>query len=315
MSMHESVTHIRNSVFGNTSIAVELVDVSHGGIVRFNSLALANVSLTHGAVVSTTTNDYEVVGDVVYYASDDAQYDVPLELVPPGAQTKFGADFVIADATMSDCLYLLAKDGDVFPGCPVESVAGRHRLVRSWNPALETLDHLGVSTPVQGELLMSTLLIEPDDDWFVEVRNVRSRPSAYAPQHICTCIEAASQPRERTWSLELLHAQRVPVIGMHAAPQSEKKRTCCRRCVRAGVQPPVMASAHRAGPAATPGYSTSVADVLDGARQSVQSHHADSGAHRSSACNAPTHAAKPACVRQRFHGPDQSFIFDWLSLR
>ena len=233
MSMHESVTHIRNSVFRNTTLAVELVDVSHGGIVRFNDVSLADVSLTHGAVVSTTTNDYYFEGDVLYYASDDAQYDVPLEPVPSTAQSMFGEDFVIADATMSDCLFLRAQEGDVFPGCPEESVAARQRLVRSWNPEPGSLDPTGAAgPPVKGDLWMSTLLIEPDDSWFVEVQSVRTLLGVSVRAHALRFHPCRNQHRRKRQSSRCMcrmqGGTRWPMMRMHVTPLRSRARSSAR---------------------------------------------------------------------------------------
>ena len=168
-----SVTHIRNSVFRRMHLGVELVDVSEGGIVRFSGVSLANVTLVHGAVVSTTTNDYSFHDDVFYLASDDEEYDVVLVPVPPSAKGTFGEDFVIENETMSDCLYMLAKEGQAYPGCPEESVAGRHRLLRSGDR--ESFDYLDfIEDAADGDLLLSELLIEPGDDWLKGLQNVRS---------------------------------------------------------------------------------------------------------------------------------------------
>lgn len=127
----QSVLHIRNTIFLNSYLYSELVDVSFEGIVRFEAVSLANVSLTDGAVVDTTLNDYQqaIAYYLNYYAEDDEAYDVEVEPVPAASRGMFGAEFVIPNATMSDCVYTLgAGPGVVYPGCPPESEAARERL-------------------------------------------------------------------------------------------------------------------------------------------------------------------------------------------
>eukprot|EP00892_Ulva_mutabilis_P004151 jgi/Ulvmu1/2107/UM125_0011.1 len=81
-------------------------------------------------------NDISVVVDsysLTYYAEDDEEYDVPLTAVPLGEASLWGEEFVIVNSTMSDCVYLLALDTTVYPGCPANStdrrVAVRERAV------------------------------------------------------------------------------------------------------------------------------------------------------------------------------------------
>ena len=111
-------------------LEAEIADVSIEGIVHFQNVSLANVTLQHGAVVSTTLNDYQfAVGYyLTYYAEDDANYDVPLEVVRPSEQSMWGQEFLIRNSSMSDCVYLMVRPGTVYPGCPPESVAGRARI-------------------------------------------------------------------------------------------------------------------------------------------------------------------------------------------
>ena len=130
MIQWRSVFHVRDTVFFNISLDVEVADVSFEGIVHFENVSFSHVALAHGNVVSTTLNDYQLaIGfAVTYYSDDDANYDVPLEPVRPGQHGLFGEEFVIPNATMSDCLFLLASPGTVYPGCPPESVEGRKRV-------------------------------------------------------------------------------------------------------------------------------------------------------------------------------------------
>ena len=112
-------------------VEAELVDVSYEGTVHFTNVSLANVSLEHGAVVSTTLNDYQqAIGFyIMYYAEDDAAYDVDLVAVAPADAGVFGEEFRIVNDTLSDCIYLLRPADSVLPGCPVSSLAGRNRTI------------------------------------------------------------------------------------------------------------------------------------------------------------------------------------------
>eukprot|EP00892_Ulva_mutabilis_P006269 jgi/Ulvmu1/4013/UM188_0003.1 len=178
----KTVTRVRNSIFRNMHLHVELVDVSFGGIVRLENVALANVSLVHGAVVSTTANDYlDGLGIVIYTPSDDEDYDVELTLVQPSQRSPLGKDFMIENATMSDCMFLLAREGQVFPGCPARSVAGREQLVHSWDATveLEDLPQEPSFDEYDGEALFNELLLQPDDVWFTQLQ-------AELPQRLAT---------------------------------------------------------------------------------------------------------------------------------
>ena len=99
------------------------------GIVHMHNVTLANVTLDRGAIVSTTLNDYQqAIGYILhYYADEDEPYDVPLEVVPIAERGLFGAEFVVVNSTLGDCMYLLSGDV-VQPGCPPESVARRQTM-------------------------------------------------------------------------------------------------------------------------------------------------------------------------------------------
>eukprot|EP00892_Ulva_mutabilis_P000965 jgi/Ulvmu1/1086/UM106_0002.1 len=124
---YQSVFHIRNTVLRNFSTAAEIADVSFEGIVHFSNVSLANVTLKHGAVVSTTLNDYQfAIGyALTYYAEDDKEYDVTVTEVPLGEASMWGEEFVIVNASLGDCTYLLALDDTVYPGCPTSSTERR----------------------------------------------------------------------------------------------------------------------------------------------------------------------------------------------
>ena len=127
----QSLGNIRNTVFHNSDLQVEIADVSFEGIVRFENVSFANVTLEHDAVVSTTLNDYQqAIGFyLTYYADDDEEFDVTIEPVPPAERGVFGEEFRIVGQTMSDCIYLLAIPGTVLPGCPASSLHARNRTI------------------------------------------------------------------------------------------------------------------------------------------------------------------------------------------
>ena len=117
---YAGLANIQNSVFRNMHLFSEIVDVSFGGAVRFENVSLANVTLEHNAVVSTSGNDYNTnpPSRFVYDAYDDFGYDVQVVAVPEGRRGEFGEEYRIVEDVMSDCLYLLAPQGLLLPGCP-----------------------------------------------------------------------------------------------------------------------------------------------------------------------------------------------------
>ena len=105
--------NIRNSVFRNMDLAVEVVDISFGGLTVLSDVLLANVSLQHGQVVSTTMNDYHVLGlgtgllgydDMAYYADFDAHYDVSVTNTPSSQRGMFGAEWHVEHSALIDCI-------------------------------------------------------------------------------------------------------------------------------------------------------------------------------------------------------------------
>ena len=134
----QSIANIERTTFRNVDLAVEIADVSGEGAVRFADARFANVTLQHGKVVSTTANDYQQAQGycLLYYAEDDAAYDVDLEPVPPEERGPLGEEFRIAEAVMSDCVWLLAAPDAVMPGCPPASIGARARVLARENPAL-----------------------------------------------------------------------------------------------------------------------------------------------------------------------------------
>ena len=130
-----SVANVRDTVFRNAQLPVEIVDVSFAGSVHFQNVSFAGVTLKRGSVVSSTSNDYETPFsgyELHYLAEDDEAYDVLVSPLPPEEAGLFGADYIIYDDVMSDCLYLApgnaCMEGAVWPGCPPESVTQRKRL-------------------------------------------------------------------------------------------------------------------------------------------------------------------------------------------
>lgn len=178
MSTYASVTHVRDTVFRNMRLEAALVDVSYGGIVRLDRVALANVTLPHAAVVSTGANDYDSIPlmdgvelseplSSVYLPDDDAAYDVPVGVVPPGERGPFALEFLVKDATMSDCLFQLATD-PVYPGCPAASAEARRiKAVVSARVGGEPTSQL-----VNGRALLDQFLLQPDDVWLVATQQV-----------------------------------------------------------------------------------------------------------------------------------------------
>lgn len=123
--LYQSVANIRNTLFRNMLLAVELVDVSNSGTARFENVLLSNVTLRRGAVVSTTFNDYQPVFGYYtrYYAADDENYDVEVVPVPMDERDAFGEDFRIDYDIISDCIGILldteSQGVDLpVPGCP-----------------------------------------------------------------------------------------------------------------------------------------------------------------------------------------------------
>eukprot|EP00892_Ulva_mutabilis_P004443 jgi/Ulvmu1/2370/UM130_0001.1 len=118
-----------DTVFRNMRLSVEAADVSGGSTVRFVGVRLANVTLTHGRIVSTSNNDYSVWSSTLeYYAEDDAAYDVDAAQVSIAERDQFGAEFAISDQVMSDCIYLEARPETIMPGCPHQSLAKRREV-------------------------------------------------------------------------------------------------------------------------------------------------------------------------------------------
>ena len=169
-----ALTHVHNTVFHDTHLAAELVDVSFDGTVRFSNVSLANVTLDRGAVVSTTNNDYEApqgaVSNFLYYAEDDEAYDVEVEVVPAAAAGVFGAEFGIADAVMSDCVFLaILPRTTVMPGCPESSAQQRARMLAQFDGAEDDETLLRQIEPVSR---LRDDMLAADDEWLVRTTQV-----------------------------------------------------------------------------------------------------------------------------------------------
>lgn len=191
----QSSTHLRNTTFQNMRLAVELADVSGGSAARFSNVSLTNVTLERGAVVSTTNNDYTTGDDcyLVYYADDDAAYDVaatpaPMSAAAPPDSPRAdadpnaddgacpGTDTVIVDETGSDCLYLLAPEGLVLPGCASASAVRRRRMRAGETDAMVLAhDGSGDVCSASARHTPSTAghtFLSPEDPWLEAVRKV-----------------------------------------------------------------------------------------------------------------------------------------------
>eukprot|EP00892_Ulva_mutabilis_P006551 jgi/Ulvmu1/4268/UM194_0008.1 len=179
LRVSRSVANIVDTVFRNTHLPVELIDVSFNGVVRFERAALADVTLSRGDIVSTTFNDYylDPVNDVYYYAYDDSAYDVAATEAPIDRRGEFGAEFVVDEAVMSDCVYLKADDGVVQPGCPEVSAEHRRVMLRrgSRGGLAQDLDPAGESAAVR----LAKNLVAADSPWLLALRAaLRELPAA-----------------------------------------------------------------------------------------------------------------------------------------
>lgn len=218
-----SVANVRNTVFRNMQLSVEIADVSQTGTARFENVSFANVTLQHGAVVSTSFNDYTAPAagyEVVYYAEDDANYDVEVRRLPHADAGVFGAEFVIDDDYMSDCIYMWAYG--VEPGCPEESVQqrdrlkarsqGNHALIRVLPEDYGEVNDIGSAPGPAGEddataeyifpedyaqHRFKHLLLTMDDPWIKESRSVL--PPAL--QCLCdACLRCSTESTAITWA-------------------------------------------------------------------------------------------------------------------
>lgn len=131
-AVYRSVINVVRTVFHDFELRREIVDVSVGGIVRFEAVWFSRVTLLHGHVVGTGLTDYTYVeasfGDTMYFPDDGEEFDVEVEEVAPGAGAPFGASAWIPEAVMSDCVFLL--EPELMPGCPAAAIAAREALLQ-----------------------------------------------------------------------------------------------------------------------------------------------------------------------------------------
>ena len=191
LSIIGALANLQNTMFRNMHLHSEVVDVSFGGGVRFDNVSLANVALEHGAVVSTSANDYtpSLPCDFLYDAFDDLGYDVHVMAVPEEQQGVFGEEFRILEGVMSDCLSLGAPKGVLLPGCPAASVEKREQLCDG-KTLHDIANDYSVFSAVPGEdasmshhadnwMLQAatapfeSLLLWNDDAWLASVQLVR----------------------------------------------------------------------------------------------------------------------------------------------
>ena len=170
-----SVANVVNTTFRSMHLSVELADVSYLGMVRFENVSLADVTLQKGKVVSTTKNDGDCSTDsgVEYYSDDDEGYDVDLAPVQPEDRVKLGIDFVIRQQVMSDCVNVRVRSDAVLPGCPQASTHKRadirKRAKREQDDAADRFDDIGGST-AELETLFEDTLLRPGSPWLQALR-------------------------------------------------------------------------------------------------------------------------------------------------
>ena len=167
LRLADGIANVVDTVFRNMRLYVEIADVSFTGVVRFQNAALANVTLVQGSIVSTTLNDNEVdpLWGVRYHADDDANYDVELTPVPVGRRGLFGAEFVIEEDVMSDCLFRDTPWGVALPGCPPESAQKRAELFNETEQ-----DEFYVDPLISAFELYDDRLLSDTAPWLVAVR-------------------------------------------------------------------------------------------------------------------------------------------------
>ena len=122
-----SIANVVGTVFRNMWLQREIADVSWGGVIHFENVKLANVTISTAHVVSTSASDYQPIPgyDAYYDPEDDAEFDVEFVSVPVANRGLFGEEFRIGDQIMSDCLSRDALNDTILPGCPPSSVQRR----------------------------------------------------------------------------------------------------------------------------------------------------------------------------------------------
>lgn len=116
-------------------LTAEIADVSHGSTARFENTRFANVELAAGKVVATSASDFtSTSGDsrLEYIPSDDAAYDVDVSEVDIGERGIWGADYVVVEGMMSDCLFMGYRRNISMPGCPTAAQEMRQHMFDHW---------------------------------------------------------------------------------------------------------------------------------------------------------------------------------------
>lgn len=68
-----------------------------------------------------------------YYPADDEEFDVPVEKVPAVSGGIFGVEFIVRNAALGDCMFLLVQHPAVVqPGCPPISAEKRRVKQALW---------------------------------------------------------------------------------------------------------------------------------------------------------------------------------------
>lgn len=117
-----------------------LVDISRGGTFTCLNCHFSNVSISKGIVDKGHNADYasyqysfEYELDTCLEDLDDHDiYDISLDPAPEEAVLAYGSDYVVANATIRDCMYLQRWAGNLsLPECPQHSIAERRARLAS----------------------------------------------------------------------------------------------------------------------------------------------------------------------------------------
>eukprot|EP00892_Ulva_mutabilis_P008123 jgi/Ulvmu1/5683/UM024_0030.1 len=99
-----------NCFFQNIHMSgAELFDVSFGGSVTLRAVRMRDTTLAAEGVVDTSANDYVEIDPSrgnfdMYGDADMGGRDIPLLPAPDADRTLYGAEWVVHDATISDCI-------------------------------------------------------------------------------------------------------------------------------------------------------------------------------------------------------------------
>ena len=172
---HDSVANVVNTTFRNVYLSVQLVDVSHLGIVRFENVSLTDVILQQGKIVGTTENDLStsLAPGIERCAEDNEAYDVHVITVQPEDREELSADFIIKEDVMSDCLYVLLSKDIVPPGCPEASASKRAEILKRANVVAEDVARIleyNVDSTTDLETLFEDTLLQPRSPWLQALR-------------------------------------------------------------------------------------------------------------------------------------------------